>query len=253
MTTQADHNAGKGTIDADEVRSFSAVADQWWDQNGPFKPLHRLNPVRVGYLRDRMAAHFDHHAASERPLEGLRVADVGCGGGLVTEPLARLGASMTGLDASSQAIDVARRHAENSGLTISYQNRPVEDLAHEQPQFDALVAMEIIEHVADREGFVAACCRCVRPGGLLLFSTLNRTPKSFALAIVGAEYLLQWVPRGTHTWSKFVRPSELARDLRRNNVVVNDVSGLVLDISTNHWSLGRDVDVNYILSAPKSA
>jgi len=251
MTTQAalETDTAASTVDDAEVRAFSEVAGQWWDQDGPFKPLHRLNPVRIGYLRDRLVEGSGGNAAPERPLEGLRIADVGCGGGLVTEPLARLGAAMTGLDASAEAIDVARDHARQTGLAIDYRCMAVERLAEDGARFDALVALEIVEHVADRAAFVAACCRCVRPGGMVLMSTLNRTAKSFALGIVGAEYILGWVPRGTHTWSKFVKPSELARDLRRGGAAVTDVTGLAFDPRSGRWSLGHDTGVNYMLSA----
>jgi len=251
MTTQADQTTTEhpNTVDSREIENFSAVADHWWDQDGPFKPLHRLNPVRLGYLRDSLRGHFGLDAATDRPLQGLSIADIGCGGGLVTEPLARLGADMTGVDASHEAINVARSHAETSDLAIDYRMETIEALAASGERFDALVAMEIVEHVADRAAFVAACCACVRPGGVILLSTLNRTAKSYALGIVGAEYILQWVPRGTHTWSKFVKPSELARDLRTGGAQVEDVTGLVFDPLANRWSLGRDTAVNYILRA----
>jgi len=254
MTTQAntDQATSRSTVDAREIEAFSAVASHWWDQNGPFKPLHLLNPTRLGYLRDSIAAHFDRDAATERPLDGLEIADVGCGGGLVTEPLARMGADMTGIDASGEAIDVARDHAEAMDLSITYRNNAIEDLVAQGKQFDALVAMEIVEHVADRAAFVAACCACVRPGGLVLFSTLNRTRKSFALGIVGAEYILRWVPRGTHTWSKFVKPSELARDLRQGGAEVNDVTGMAYDPLADRWALSSDAAVNYMIRAVRT-
>ncbi len=251
MTTQANttRTGRANTVDAQEVETFSAVADRWWDQDGPFKPLHRLNPLRLGYLRDSITDHFGRDGAAERPLRGLKIADVGCGGGLISEPLARLGAAMTGIDASQEAIIVAREHAGATGLSIDYRCSTVETLSEKGFRFDALVAMEIVEHVADRATFVKACCTCVRPGGLALFSTLNRTRRSFALAIVGAEYLLGWVPRGTHSWSKFVKPSEFARDLRRGGAEVEDVTGMAYDPFNARWKLGRDASVNYLLCA----
>jgi 2-polyprenyl-6-hydroxyphenyl methylase/3-demethylubiquinone-9 3-methyltransferase len=254
MTTQADtaEQPHATTVDPREVDAFSAVADRWWDHNGPFKPLHRLNPVRLRYLRDSLVAHFGINGTTERPLHGLNIADVGCGGGLISEPLARLGATVTGIDASEEAITVARNHAEAGGLAITYRCDAIEALARERRQFDAVVAMEIVEHVADRAAFVEACCACVRPGGLVLLSTLNRTRKSFALAIVGAEYVLRWVPRGTHAWSKFVKPSELARELRDAGAVVDDVTGMAYDPLQDRWRLGKDASVNYLMRAVRT-
>ncbi len=251
MATQADRARpdSSGTVDAREIESFSSVADRWWDEDGPFKPLHRLNPVRLAYLKRSVCDHFGRDASSGRPLSGLAIADVGCGGGLATEPLARLGAAMTGIDASDEAIAVARAHAETSGLAIDYRPLAVEALAASGDRFDALVALEIVEHVADRRAFIAACCRCVRPGGAILLSTLNRTARSFVLGVVGAEYLLRWIPRGAHTWSKFVKPSELARDLRAGGALVEDVTGLGFDPLSNRWFLGRGVSVNYMMRA----
>jgi 2-polyprenyl-6-hydroxyphenyl methylase/3-demethylubiquinone-9 3-methyltransferase len=252
MTTQAGpplRTLESASVDAGEVAGFAAVADRWWDAAGPFRPLHRLNPVRLAYIRDALVARFGRDAGAERPLDGLRIADIGCGGGLVCEPLARLGASVTGVDASLDAIEVARAHAEASGLAIEYLQATAEELATDGRRFDALTALEIVEHVADRPAFVAACCGLIRPGGLLVMSTLNRTPRAFALAIVGAEYVLRWVPRGSHRWRKFVRPAELGRDLRRAGARVADVSGLVYDPLADRWHLDRDVAVNYILAA----
>lgn len=255
MTMQADRSGpdSSGTVDAREIEAFSSMADRWWDEDGPFGPLHRLNPVRLAYLKRGVCDHFGRDASSERPLSGLAIADVGCGGGLAAEPLARLGAAVTGIDASAEAIAVARAHAEASGLAIDYRPLSVEALAASGARFDALVALEIVEHVADRRVFVAACCRCVRPGGPILLSTLNRTARSFALGVVAAEYLLRWIPRGTHRWSKFVKPSELARDLRAGGARVEDVTGLGFDPLSNRWFLGRDVSVNYMLRARLSA
>jgi 2-polyprenyl-6-hydroxyphenyl methylase/3-demethylubiquinone-9 3-methyltransferase len=238
-----------GSVDPREVAGFAAVAGRWWDPDGPFRPLHRLNPVRLGYIRGAFEARFGLDAGADRPFEGLAVADIGCGGGLVCEPLARLGARVTGVDAGTEAIAVARAHAETSGIDIEYLEGTAEALARSGRRFDAVTALEIVEHVADRAAFLAACCRLARPGGLLVLSTLNRTPRAFALAIVGAEYLLRWVPRGSHRWTRFVRPSELARDLRRGGARVVDVTGVVYDPLADRWRLGRDVAVNYMVRA----
>lgn len=256
MPKQADQSladAAGGSVDAREIAGFAAVADRWWDTEGPFRPLHRLNPVRLGYIRDALVASLALDGDAARPLEGLAIADIGCGGGLVCEPLARMGAAVTGVDASPEALGVARAHAAASGLAIDYVEATAERLVSEGRQFDAVTALEIVEHVADRAAFVADCCRLVKPGGILVLSTLNRTPRAFALAIVGAEYLLRWVPRGSHRWSKFVRPAELARDLRRGGARTVDVSGLAYDPLADRWSLSRDVAVNYILHATVDA
>lgn len=251
MTTQAKRAAPaepKSSIDAREIAGFAAVADRWWDASGPFRPLHRLNPVRLAFIRDALAAHFGL-PDGDRPLAGLEIADIGCGGGLICEPLARLGATVTGIDAAPEALAVARDHAAGSGLAIDYIETTAEALADEGRRFDAVMALEIVEHVADRTAFVADCCRLVRPGGSIVMSTLNRTPRAFALAIVGAEYLLRWVPRGSHRWSKFVRPAELARDLREAGARTTDVAGLTYDPLGDRWSRSQDVAVNYILHA----
>lgn len=252
MSKQADQSpadAPGGSVDAREIAGFAAVADRWWDTDGPFRPLHRLNPVRLAYIRDALVASFALDGEAERPLQGLAVADIGCGGGLVCEPLARMGAAVTGVDAAPEALGVARAHAAASGLDIDYVEATAERLVSEGRRFDAVTALEIVEHVADRAAFVADCCRLVRPGGTLVLSTLNRTPRAFALAIVGAEYLLRWVPRGSHRWNKFVRPAELARDLRRGGARTVNVSGLAYDPLADRWSLSGDVAVNYILHA----
>ena len=251
MTKQAEPTetaARPGSIDAREIAGFAAVADQWWDTSGPFRPLHRLNPVRLAYIRDALTGHFGL-TSQDRPLEGLAIADIGCGGGLICEPLARLGATVTGIDAAPEALAVARAHAEGAGLAIEYLESTAEAVAASGRRFDAVMALEIVEHVADRTAFVADCCRLVKPGGSLVMSTLNRTPRAFALAIVGAEYLLRWVPRGSHRWRKFVRPAELARDLRLGGARTTDVSGLAYDPLRDRWSRSRDVAVNYILHA----
>jgi len=252
MPKQADPNTSdhrRGSIDAREIAGFAAVADRWWDPRGPFRPLHRLNPLRLAYIRDALVASFALDGTADRPLAGLEIADIGCGGGLVCEPLARLGARVTGVDASPEALAVAREHAAASGLAIDYVEATAEELVARGRRFDAVTALEIVEHVADRPAFVADCCRLVKPGGSLVLSTLNRTPRAFALAIVAAEQLLRWVPRGSHRWNRFVRPAELARDLRGGGARTLDVAGMAYDPLADRWSLSKDVAVNYILHA----
>jgi len=236
--------------DPAEIGAFEALAAQWWDPAGPHAPLHKLNPARLAYLRDRLAALAGRDPLGERPLAGLRVLDVGCGGGLVTEPLARLGAAMTGLDAGAQAIAAAQVHASAMNLAIAYRQGDVADV---EETFDAVVALEIVEHVADVDAFLGACAARVRPGGLMIVSTLNRTWKAYALAIVGAERVLRWVPPGTHRWSRFVTPAELARSLRRHGLRTTDVTGMAYDVARDTWRLGRDTGVNYLATAAKAA
>jgi 2-polyprenyl-6-hydroxyphenyl methylase/3-demethylubiquinone-9 3-methyltransferase len=243
------------TLDADDVARFSQQAAEWWNPEGPFRPLHRLNPVRLGYIRDRIMAHYAVQAEGRQPLQGLTLLDIGCGGGLVTEPLARLGAKVTGLDASETTIGVAASHATTMGLTIDYRCSSVEALAATKPlaQYDVIIALEIIEHVADPGLFLQSIARLLKPGGLLIMSTLNRTPKSFLLGIVAAEYLLGWVPRGTHQWRQFIRPSELAARLESCGLKVTDLSGLTFNPLTDSFELkARDLGVNYLLVAVAS-
>lgn len=240
------------SIDPAEVAKFSAIAAEWWDPRGQFRPLHRLNPLRLKFLRDQLAARFGRDPLGERPLEGLSLADVGCGGGLLCEPLARLGATVTGIDASEENVAVAAVHAEESGLEIAYRCTSAEALHAEGAHFDAVVSMEVVEHVAEVEGFLASCAGLVRPGGGLALATLNRTPKSFALAIVGAEYLLRWLPRGTHDWHKFLKPSEIAAVLRAEGLELAEVTGVVYNPLNDSWRLApRDLEVNYMLFATK--
>jgi 2-polyprenyl-6-hydroxyphenyl methylase / 3-demethylubiquinone-9 3-methyltransferase len=234
------------TVDPDDVARFSAMAAEWWDPHGTFRPLHRLGPVRLVYIRDRLAAHFGLDKKSLRPFQGLRVLDVGCGGGLIAEPLARLGAEVVAIDASAENISVARAHAAESGLAIDYRAAAAEDLAETGARFDVVLALEILEHVADRDAFLAACTALVKPGGALIAATLNRTPQSYLLAIVGAEYVLGWLPRGTHDWKKFVRPSELAGAVRRCGLELCDFAGISYSPLADSWRLGRDLTVNYL-------
>ncbi|GAC1330009.1 MAG: bifunctional 3-demethylubiquinone 3-O-methyltransferase/2-octaprenyl-6-hydroxy phenol methylase [Beijerinckiaceae bacterium] len=232
-------------IDAADVARFERLGDDWWDIAGPMRALHAMNPVRVSYIRDIMAKHGT--------LQGAHMLDIGCGGGILCEPLARMGARMTGIDPAQGNIDVARRHAEAQRVPVDYRAVTAETLVGEGATFDAVLAMEVIEHVPDPRAFVAAACALVRPGGLLIMSTLNRTLKSFALAIVGAEYVLGWLPKGTHKWERFVTPDELARMIRKSGLKVTDRSGVVYNPLAAKWRVSRDTDVNYMLTAQKPA
>jgi 2-polyprenyl-6-hydroxyphenyl methylase / 3-demethylubiquinone-9 3-methyltransferase len=239
------------TIDDDEVARFSAMADEWWDPTGKFRPLHKFNPIRLGYIRDRLCAHFGRDPRSLTPLDGLTLLDVGCGGGLISEPLARMGATVTGIDASERNIGTARAHAARSDLEIDYRCTTAEDLMAAGETYDIVLSLEVVEHVADVDLFLDSCTALVRDGGAMVLATLNRTPKAFMFGIVGAEYVMRWLPRGTHDWRKFVRPSELCRSLRRNGVDVSDISGLSFNPLTDEWRVSGDVSVNYILFGTK--
>jgi len=242
----------RSTIDAAEVRQFEALATEWWDESGPMKPLHRLNPVRLGYLKKQICPFFKRDEDSFTPFKGLRVIDAGCGGGLVTEPLCRLGADVTGIDAGAENIKIAKEHARQHNLDIHYAATTVEKMAATGKTFDVVTALEIVEHVADPSLFISACCKLVKKNGLLVFSTLNRTPKSYLLGIIAAEYILRWVPAGTHNWKKFVRPAELARPLEQDGFEITDISGLVYNPLRRGFSLSTtDMDVNYFLTAKK--
>jgi 2-polyprenyl-6-hydroxyphenyl methylase/3-demethylubiquinone-9 3-methyltransferase len=240
------------TVDEGEIAKFAAMAEEWWDPEGKFRPLHRFNPIRIEYLRDRIAAHFGRDAKQPLPFEGLRILDVGCGGGLLCEPMARLGAAVTGIDATERNTEVARIHAEAMGLEVDYRFAAAADLAAEGVRFDVVLNMEVIEHVADRQAFLDDCAKLVRPGGLMFLATMNRTAKAYMLAIVGAEYVLRWLPRGTHDWRRFVRPSEMAAWLRHAGMDMTDVTGVAYNPVQGSWKLApRDLDVNYIAVAEK--
>lgn len=241
--------AASKAVDGEEVARFAALADQWWDAEGSFAPLHGITPVRVRYVRDALAAAAGRDAGADRPLAGLEILDVGCGGGLLAEPLARLGAAVTGLDPGPETVAAAAAHARGSGLEIDYRCGSVEDLAGEGRRFDAVIALEVVEHVPDLPAFVSACAALARSGAPLIFATINRTPKAFAFAIVGAEYVLGWLPRGTHRWSRFVRPSELARALARSGAEVAALDGVSYDVLSGGWRLSRDLSVNYLATA----
>lgn len=242
------HIPTTGTVDPAEVERFSRIADEWWDPRGKFAPLHQLNPVRIGYIRDRAAAHWQRDALSGRPLDGLSLLDIGCGGGLLSEPMTRLGAQVTGVDASGRNISVAALHAERQDLSIDYRQGTAEALADSGAQFDIVMALEIVEHVSDVDLFLHSCGRMVKPGGLLFLSTLNRTAKAWAMAIAGAEYVLGWLPRGTHDWKKFLKPSEAVRGLRGGGIDAQEIVGVVYSPLSRLWSLNKnDLDVNYML------
>ncbi|MGH6670636.1 MAG: bifunctional 2-polyprenyl-6-hydroxyphenol methylase/3-demethylubiquinol 3-O-methyltransferase UbiG [Xanthobacteraceae bacterium] len=242
-----------GTVDEDEVARFSRVASQWWEARGPMAALHRLNPVRLGYIRDRSTAHFDRDPAQLDSLAGLRILDIGCGGGVLSEPLARLGASVVGADPAESNIAAAAHHASQAGLAIDYRATTAEALAEAGERFDVVLAMEVIEHVADFHLFIEATAVLVRPGGLMFVATINRTMKSFALAIVGAEYILRWIPRGTHQWDKFITPAELEIALERSGLRVIDETGVIYNLFADRFQLSTDMDTNYMVVAEKAA
>lgn len=241
-----------GSVDPREVDKFSALAEEWWDPDGDLKPLHDLSPLRLQFIRDQIASHVHRCPDGPGVLEGIRIADVGCGGGLLCEPLSRLGARVTGIDASARNVTIAARHAAAMGLAIDYQQASAEQLAATGASYDAVLAMEIVEHVADLDIFITACCALVKPDGLLIVATLNRTAKAFLLAIVGAEYLLRWLPRGSHDWRKFLRPSELAAQLRGQGLTLREAVGVTYNPLADRWRYAkRDLDVNYMVAATK--
>jgi 2-polyprenyl-6-hydroxyphenyl methylase/3-demethylubiquinone-9 3-methyltransferase len=253
------------SIDIAEIEKFSRFADEWWDLHGKFKPLHKLNPVRVGYIRERGFYHTEQGEGStsrnkktdSSPLaenyKAIRptLLDIGCGGGLLCEPMRRLGADVTGIDASEKNIQVAGLHAQKSGLDINYICTSAEELAASGAQFDLVLNMEVIEHVADVTSFMEACCKLVKPGGMMIIATLNRTIKSFAFAIIGAEYILNWLPRGTHNWEKFLKPSEISAHLEKNNMQLVELKGVTLNPLRNEWHISDDIAVNYMICATK--
>jgi 2-polyprenyl-6-hydroxyphenyl methylase/3-demethylubiquinone-9 3-methyltransferase len=242
-------NPASPSIDAKEVERFSTLAEGWWDPKGSMAALHRINPARLGYLRQTLAAHFSRDARSLNPFHHLRILDIGCGGGLISEPLARLGAEVTGIDAAEANIAVARAHAREADLEIDYRQASAEELSATRERFDVVLALEIVEHVADFDAFLEGAAALVRPGGAFIASTLNRTPRSLLFAIVGAEYILGWLPRGTHRWDRFLRPSEFAAALRRHGLQGRDIRGLIYDPLTGEWRLGRDLGINYLVFA----
>ena len=248
--TQANGTAGKDsgqvTIDPEEVAKFTAMAADWWNPTGQFKPLHKFNPVRLAYIRDRLCQQFDRNPNETRPLKGLRLLDIGCGGGLLSEPMARLGADVLGADAAEANIKTASLHAEQQGLEIDYRAITAEQLNANGEKFDAILNMEVIEHVADPQAFMTACAGMVKPDGIMFLATLNRTAKSFALAIVGAEYVLRWLPRGTHDWHKFIRPAELEAMAETAGLQMTHSTGVSFNPLTDKWRRTGDMSVNYM-------
>ena len=253
MTATADPaQPSPRTLDPGEVDRFARLASEWWDPAGKFRTLHQIGPARLGYVRDELVRHFQRSSSSLTPYAGLSLLDIGCGGGLISEPLARLGGHVTGLDPGSENIEAARRHAAGQGLSIEYVNATVEDLLQQGRQFDAVVCLEVIEHVPDVGAFLKSCAALVRPGGLMLLSTLNRTMKAYLLAIIGAEYVLRWLPVGTHQWDRFVTPDELAGHLSAAGLGAFSCAGLVYNPLADTWSIAGDTDVNYMARAEKA-
>jgi 2-polyprenyl-6-hydroxyphenyl methylase/3-demethylubiquinone-9 3-methyltransferase len=245
--------ATAGTVDEREIEQFARLGDRWWDPKGPMAALHKFNPVRIAYIRDQAVERFGRDARKIDCLKGLRILDIGCGAGILSEPLARLGAEVVGADPAAENIDVARAHAEQSGVTIDYRATTAEQLAAQKERFDIVLAMEVVEHVTDVNAFVSTCALMVKDGGLLILATINRTMKSFALAIVGAEYILRWLPRGTHQWDKFVTVEELELAVEQAGLDVIGERGVIYNLLADRWQLSSDMDVNYMLVATRDA
>ena len=244
---------GGSTIDEAEVARFSALADEWWDYGGKMGMLHKFNPVRLGFIKDAACRRFERDPKRLDSLTGLRFLDIGCGGGILSEPIARLGATVVGADPAAPNIEAAKLHAAGQGLSIDYRATTAEALADAGERFDVVLAMEVVEHVADMPLFVRRCAEMVKPGGLMITATLNRTLKAFALAIVGAEYVLGWLPRGTHQWDKFVTPNELEIALEKSGLRMIDETGVIYNLIADRWQMSSDMDVNYMLTAEKPA
>ncbi len=242
------------TIDASEVAKFEAMASEWWDVTGKFRPLHMMNPCRLDYITEQIAAEFGRDLTGPSPFKGLRLLDIGCGGGLLSEPMARLGATVVGADAAAGNIPVAQIHAAQSGLTIDYRHTAAEDLAAAGEQFDVVLNMEVVEHVSDPQAYLTACRQLLKPGGLMLCSTINRNPKSYMMAIIGAEHVMRWLPKGTHEWAKFITPDELQNLITNAGLSVVDRKGFVFNPLLWSWSISdRDLSVNYVTASVKPA
>ena len=241
------------TINPDEIAKFSAMAEEWWDPTGKFKPLHKFNPVRLGYIRDKAIGHFGRDGTKRRPFEGLRILDIGCGGGLLSEPMARLGADVVGIDAGEKNIRIAKLHADQSGLEIDYRATTAEALAASGEQFDIVLNMEVVEHVDNVPLYMKSCADLVAPGGLLFTATINRTLRAYALAIVGAEQVLRWLPKGTHDYAKFLTPEEISALVTRNGLKVVEKTGVVFHPLADEWRQSRDTGINYMVLAERAA
>ncbi len=250
MTTKAKTETQQGSADPAEIAKFSALADTWWALEGPFKPLHKFNPVRIALLKSRLAAHFGRDETLDRPFEGLTLLDIGCGGGLIAEPMARMGFAVTGIDASEKNVKTAANHAERMRLDIDYRAMKPEDLP-ESAQFDVVLALEVVEHVPDRALFLKAAARPLKSGGFIGLATLNRTVKSLMMAKIGAEYVVRWLPAGTHDWRDFVKPSELAHDLRAAGLAEPEFTGLTYNPLRDAWRASDDLSVNYMACTVK--
>jgi len=243
----------QSTINDAEIAKFTAMAEEWWDPKGKFKPLHKFNPVRLAYIRDQLISHFGRDGSVMRPLEGLRIVDIGCGGGLLCEPLTRLGATVTGVDAAERNIAIAKIHAEKSGLSIDYRVTTSEALVAAGESYDVVLNMEVVEHVDNVPLYMKSCADLVAPGGLMFTATLNRTARAFALAVVGAEYVLGWLPKGTHDWKKFLTPDEIRSLITRNGLKVTSEKGVVFHPIADEWRLSSDMGINYMMLAERSA
>lgn len=250
-TLNAKSEMSDATVDEAEVAKFTAMADEWWDPAGKFAPLHKFNPVRLAFIRDTVASHFRRDAKSLKPFEGLTLLDIGCGGGLLTEPMARLGFAVSGVDPSPKNVGTAKAHAVASGLDIDYRASAAEILVSEGATFDIVLNMEVVEHVADLRAYLRACAKLVRPGGLMIVATLNKTVKSLALAKIGAEYVLRWLPPGTHDWNRFVAPADLRRMLEESGLNPLRTQGVEFNPLAWEWRLSSDVDVNYMVVASR--
>lgn len=244
-------NTRSSTVDPGEVARFAALADEWWNLRGKMAPLHKFNPVRLAFIRDQACAQFSRAPKRLDCLSGLKILDIGCGGGIVSEPLAKLGGSVTGIDPAEENIAAAKLHAKKSNLEIDYRATTIEAVAGEKERFDIVIASEVVEHVADLGLFIRCTANTVKPGGLLVITTINRTMKSFALAIVGAEYVLRWLPIGTHRWDKFVTPEELDAAIKPAGLEVVEESGIMYDLLHDRWTASSDMDVNYMLAAER--
>lgn len=253
QTAAPRERSGSSTVDPAEVARFSAQASAWWDEQGSMRMLHRLNPLRLGYIRDQAVARFGRDPKRLDCLAGLRALDIGCGGGILSEPLARMGAAVVGIDPSAENIDIAQRHAAEAEIAVDYRCTTAEALADAGERFDLVLAMEVVEHVADVELFVRRAAEMVKPGGLMVAATINRTLKSFGLAIVAAEYVLGWLPRGTHRWDKLVAPEELDRAMSAGGLSVSHSTGVIYNLFADAWQLSDDMDVNYMMTAVRES